>query len=104
MKTSSRPTESVLRSEINDYRKLREGGLGDVQDVERISPRDTRKYSDEVRNGNIGRSGYNDRNSFGGLSATPARDARGRARTIVLILAGEFETGTWLPGDDGRHA
>jgi hypothetical protein len=90
--------------EINDYRKLREGELGDVEDVERISAGDSRKDSDETGNRNVGRSGYGDRDGFGCLSAASARDTRRRACPIVLTLPGEFVAGAWLPGDQRRNA
>jgi hypothetical protein len=79
--------------------ELREGELGDVQDVERLSAWDARKDSDKVGNRNVGRSGYRDRDSFGGLSASSARHTRRRARTIVLTLPREFVAGTRLSAD-----
>jgi hypothetical protein len=71
-----------------------------VQNLERISAWDARKNGDPVGNRDLWRTGDGDADGFRRLSATPARDARGRARTIVLTLTGEFEIGTWLAGDE----
>ena len=71
-----------------------------MQNLERISAWDARKSGNPAGNRNLWRIGDGDADGFRRVSATPASDARGRARTIVLTLTGEFEIGTWLAGDE----
>src|SRR5690606_27105221 len=80
---------------------LRESGLGDVQDVERIGAGDARKDSDDVGNRNVWRTAYRDGNGHCSLCTAAARDASRRATTVVLTLTGELVAGAWLSRDQG---
>ncbi len=75
-----------------------------MQNLERISAWDARKNGNPVRNRDFWRTGHGAADGFRRLSATPASDASGRARAIVLTLAGELVAGAWLSGDKRGYA
>lgn len=74
-----------------------------MQNVERMGAWDARRNSDQLGNRQVWRTGDGDGDEFRSLSATPASDARGRARTIVLTLS-EFKASTWLADDQACDA